>query len=48
MPNAWLGNLKNVNLLGEFGTDDGFRKIFTAGVQTIKVRQGHLEIRLKE
>jgi hypothetical protein len=48
LPNAWLGHLKNVNLLGEIGTDDGFRKIFTAGVQTIKVRQGHLEIRLKE
>lgn len=48
LPNAWLGNLKNVNLLGEFGPDDGFRRIFSAGVQSIKVRQGHLEIRLKE
>ncbi|MGB3095823.1 MAG: hypothetical protein WBB46_03695 [Candidatus Deferrimicrobiaceae bacterium] len=48
LPNAWLGNLKNVNLLEQFGTDDGFWKIFSAGVQTIKIRQGHLQIRLKE
>jgi len=48
LPNAWLGNLKNVNLLEQFGTDDGFWKIFSAGVQTIRIRQGHLQIRLKE
>jgi hypothetical protein len=48
LPNAWLGNLKNVNLLEQFGTDDGFWKIFSEGVRTIKVRQGHLQIRLKE
>jgi hypothetical protein len=48
LPNAWLGSLKNVNLLEEFGTDDGFWKVFSAGVRTIKVRQGHLQIRLKE
>lgn len=48
LPNAWTGNLKNVNLLGELGPDDGFRRVFFAGVRTIKVRQGHLEIRLKE
>jgi hypothetical protein len=48
LPNAWLGNLKNVNLLEQFGTEDGFWKIFSAGVRTIKVRQGHLQIRLKE
>lgn len=48
LPNAWLGNLKNVNLLGELGPEDRFRRVFSEGVQTIKVRQGHLEIRLKE
>jgi hypothetical protein len=48
LPNAWLGNLKNVNLLEQFGTDDGFWKIFSAGVRTIKVRQGHMQIRLEE
>ncbi|MGB6410671.1 MAG: hypothetical protein WBF16_05680 [Candidatus Deferrimicrobiaceae bacterium] len=48
LPNAWLGDLKNVNLLEQFGTDDGFWKIFSAGVRTIRIRQGHLLIRLKE
>jgi hypothetical protein len=48
LPNAWLGNLKNVNLVEQFGTDDGFWKVFSAGVRTIKIRQGHLQIRLKE
>jgi hypothetical protein len=47
LPNAWLGDLKNVNLLEQFGTDDGFWKIFSAGVRTIRIRQGHLLIRLK-
>lgn len=48
MPNAWLGNLKNVNLLEEFGTGDGFWKVFSEGVRDIRVRQGHLRITLKE
>lgn len=48
MPNAWLGRLKNVNLLEEFGTGDGFWKIFSEGVQNIQVRKGHLRITLKE
>lgn len=48
MPNAWLGNLKNVNLLGEFGAGGGFWEIFSAGVHTIRVREGHLRITLKE
>ncbi len=48
MPNAWLGHLKDVNLLEEFGTEDGFWKIFAEGVGEIQVRQGHLRITLKE
>lgn len=48
LPNAWLGHLKNLNLLEEFGTGDGFWKIFSEGVQHIRVRQGHLRITLKE
>jgi len=48
LPNAWLGYLKNVNLVEEFGTEDGFWKIFAAGVQTIRVTRGHLRITLKK
>ena len=48
IPNAWLGNLKNVDLVREFGTDEGFWKAFAAGVELIEVRDGQLLIRLKE
>jgi len=48
LPNAWLGSLKNVNLLEEFGGGDGFWEIFSAGVRSINVREGHLQITFKE
>jgi hypothetical protein len=48
LPNAWLGNLKNVNLLEEFGGGDGFWGEFTAGVRSIRVRRGELRIELAE
>ena len=48
IPNAWLGNLKNVDLVKEFGTDEGFWKAFAAGVELIEVKDGQLLIRLKE
>ena len=48
LPNAWLGGLKNVNLLEEFGGGDGFWEVFTAGVRSIRVRQGELRIELNE
>ena len=48
IPNAWLGNLKNVDLVSEFGADEGFWKAFAAGVDLIEVNDGQLRIRLKE
>ncbi len=48
MPNAWLGYMKNKNLVEEFGTDGGFWQLFAEGVRDIKVREGHIRIRLKE
>ena len=48
LPNAWLGNLKNVDLVNEFGGDEGFWKSFADGVENIHVAQGKLIIRLKE
>ena len=47
IPNAWLGNLKNVDLVGEFG-DQGFWKKFADGVDDIQVRDGELYIKLRE
>ncbi len=48
IPNAWLGNLKNVDLVKEFGGDEGFWKSFSDGVENIKVEDGQLKIKLKE
>jgi hypothetical protein len=48
IPNAWLGNLKNVDLVREFGTDEGFWKSFADGVKGIQVEDGRMVVRLKE
>jgi len=48
IPNAWLGNLKNVDLVNEFGADPGFWKNFSEGVENISVKEGELSIKLKE
>jgi hypothetical protein len=47
VPNAWLGNLKNVDLIDEFG-DHGFWKAFADGVEDLRIRDGELYIKLKE
>jgi len=48
IPNAWLGNLKNVDLVKEFGGNEGFWKSFADGVDNISVGEGQLKIKLKE
>ncbi|MCZ6565923.1 MAG: arginine N-succinyltransferase, partial [Gammaproteobacteria bacterium] len=48
IPNAWLGNLKNVDLVNEFGFDSGFWETFAAGVEYVKVQDEMLHIKLKE
>jgi hypothetical protein len=48
MPNAWLGHLKNENLVKEFGSDGGFWELFAEGIDDIKVKDGHIMIQLKE
>lgn len=48
VPNAWLGNLKNTDLVEQFGTDPGFWKSFSAGVGLIEIEDGQLHIKLKE
>ncbi len=48
IPNAWLGGIKNVDLIQEFGQEPGFWKAFADGVETVEVKQDHLLIRLKE
>ncbi len=48
LPNAWLGNLKNVDLVKEFGNGEGIWSSFAAGIDEVKVEEGSLRIRLKE
>lgn len=48
VPNAWLGNLKNVDLVEQFGGRPGFWKSFAAGVDTIAIEDGRLAIELRE
>jgi arginine N-succinyltransferase len=47
IPNAWLGGIKNVDLVSEFG-DAGFWQAFADGVEMVKVEDGELVIKLKE
>ncbi len=48
MPNSWLGGIKNIDLVKEYGGDEGFWKSFSSGVESITVEEGALKIILKE
>jgi hypothetical protein len=48
LPNAWLGNIKNMDLVREFGGQGGFWDLFSKGVEDIKVLNGSLFVKLKE
>lgn len=48
MPNAWLGGVKNIDLVKEFSGEEGFWKSFAAGIDNIRVEEGSLRIQLKE
>ena len=48
LPNAWLGNLKNVDLVKEFGAGEGFWNAFAAGIDGIEIEEGRLRVKLKE
>jgi len=48
LPNAWLGGIKNVNLVNELGENQGFWNDFAAGVKTVHIQEGNLFIELKE
>jgi hypothetical protein len=48
LPNTWLGNLKNADLIKEFGQAGGFWQVIHEGVDNIEVSDGKLRIKLKE
>jgi hypothetical protein len=48
VPAAWWGNVKNKNLVEEFGTGGGFWEIFARGVAYLEVNEGEFILHLKE
>lgn len=48
IPNAWLGGMKNIDLVQEFGGEKGFWKGFADGIDYLDVADGNLTIKLKE
>jgi len=48
LPNAWLGNMKNIDVVKEFGGTEGFWKAFADGVNNFRVEEGLLAITLNE
>jgi hypothetical protein len=48
LPDAWLGNMKNVDLLKEFGGGGGFWQAMKGGIEEMTLEEGRLHIKLKE
>lgn len=48
LPNAWLGGLKNIDLVGEFGQQPGFWRSFAAGIEALQVQDQRLTLKLQE
>lgn len=48
IPSAWLGGLKNIDLVSEFGDQGGFWQGFAEGVEEVSVEQGRLRVLLRE
>jgi hypothetical protein len=48
IPNAWLGGIKNIDLVKQFGGQGGFWQAFAAGVEDIRVEEGRLTVRLRK
>ncbi len=48
VPNAWLGNLKTIDLIEQYGGQQGVWKSFAEGVDQLVVEEGKLKIKLKQ
>jgi hypothetical protein len=48
LPNAWLGGLKNIDLMREFGGQPGFWQSLGKGLESLQVREGELHLKLRE
>jgi hypothetical protein len=48
IPNAWLGGMKNIDLVEYYGNESGFWKAFAGGVDNIQIEDGSVTLLLKE
>ncbi len=48
LPNTWIGGLKGVDLVAEFGSEPGFWQSLADGVESVQVEEGQLVFRLAE
>jgi hypothetical protein len=48
IPNAWLGGMKNIDLVQYYGNEAGFWKAFADGVDNIHIEDGNITLLLKE
>lgn len=48
LPSAWWGDIKNTNLVEEFGGSGGLWDQFSKGVKDMKIQDGQLHVILKE
>jgi len=48
IPNAWLGGMKNIDLVQYYGNEAGFWKAFAGGVDNIHIEDGNITLLLKE
>jgi len=48
IPNAWLGGIKHIDLVQEFGREPGFWKSFAEGIEYVQVEDGRLVVLLRE
>jgi hypothetical protein len=48
IPNAWLGGMKNIDMVEYYGNEAGFWKAFADGVENIHIEDGNITLLLKE
>lgn len=48
IPNAWLGGMKNIDLVEYYGNESGFWKAFADGVDNVQIEDGNVTLLLKE
>jgi len=48
VPDAWLGNIRNVDLVAQFGGDRGVWQRLAAGIASLQVADGELVLELEE